>query len=136
MVEPRDRLTPLGSAVIWLSPPEAAAAFDRIRPCFDASRYGLSKTAFDPPVERVDVDDTAGVVRAWLEVRVGRGPDLILVAYTRDEVCEVPARLFLDHWQSHFCPADDEIAVMPRYGGWILCYFHGDQFEFGRGSPA
>jgi hypothetical protein len=136
METPQARLADLGTAVVWLDPVEAAIVFDRIRPCFDESRYGLSKTSFDPPVERVDVDAPADEVRTWLEARIGRGPELVLVAYTREDVCEVPARLFLSNWASHFCPPDDEIAVLPRYGGWILCYFRGDQFEFGRSDPA
>jgi hypothetical protein len=118
-----------------LDGPAALAAFRRIRPCWDESRYGLSKTAF-AIVERLDVDVPAAESRAWLEARIGRDPELILVAYSSDEVCEVPARLFLEHWQSHFCPPDDEVAVLPLRGGWVLCYFHGDQFEFARGGPA
>ncbi|QEL19958.1 ubiquitin family protein [Limnoglobus roseus] len=131
-----DRLAALQVPVVWLGPGEAAAAFDRIRVCFDDRRYGLSKTAFTPPVERVDVDAPPEVLRAWLGERVGGGEESVLVAYSRDEVCKVSVGTFVDLWHSHFCPPDDEIAILPPNGGWILCYFHGDQFEFGRGSPA
>jgi hypothetical protein len=131
----RDKLAPLEPPVSWLGETDAFAAFRRVWLCFDESRHGLSKSGFDQ-IDRLDVDAPSAVSREWLAERIGRGSELVLVVYMRDEVCEVPVRLFLDHWQTHFCPAGDDIAVLPPQRGWILCYFHEDQFEFVRGGPA
>jgi hypothetical protein len=131
----RERLAGLVPAESWLGEADAVAALCRVRMCFDDLRYGLSKSAFGR-VDRLNVAAPPAESRAWLEERVGRGPEVVRVVYTRDEVCEVPAQVFLDNWQTHFCPPDDEIAVLPPQGGWILCYFHEEQFEFARGGPA
>ena len=66
------------------------------------------------------MDVPAAESQLWLAERIGRGTQSVLAVYTQDEVCEVPARLFMDHWQSHFCPAGHDVAVLHPRGGWVL----------------
>ncbi len=129
----QSEMAEFGPEVVPLADAEALIVFRCASDCSSQTRYGLNEVVF-AQIERLDVNDPGPEARQWLAERVGEG-ELSLV-FAKDEVFQVPASLFLDHWQDMLCPSRDDAIILPVGRGWALFYCHEDEFEFARGGPS
>jgi len=111
----------------WLPESDARAVYDRVAPLLSRDHSGLEATAVRD-LQRVPADAAAF---DWLSSRIPRDEPLLLVFGAR-EVCRVPASAFHAHWQDLFCPSRDDVVIISESGGWVLFYYHEDQFEYGQ----
>ena len=110
----------------WLSESDARVVYDRVAPLMSRDHYGL-EAATVRDLQRIPADASAP---EWLSSRVPRDESLLLIFGSR-EVCRIPASAFHDHWHDLFCPSRDDVVIISERGGWILFYYHEDEFEFG-----
>jgi len=122
-------LAAFGPEVLPLNDVDALAAYRLSEHFSSRTRYGLNETVFQH-IERLDVEEPNQNSRQWLAERLGE--DELLLTFAKDEVFQVPASFFLDHWQDMFCPSRDDVVILPIGGGWALFYCHEDEFEFAR----
>jgi hypothetical protein len=125
----RAEMVAFGIDVVPLNRSDATAAYDRATQLCSPNRYGLDETKITG-IECLDVKVQEAEVRAWLAERVGEGE--LLVVYSQDHVFRVPVPLFLDSWQDMFGPSRDDVVIVPISGGWVLFYWHEDEFEYAR----
>ncbi len=125
----RDQYEHFGDSIRWLSPDNAANAYESQIGQSSTNRYGLN----DASVTQIEQCDAAGdsdLVDQWLADRCA-GTELRII-FGLDSVFDTSVEFILTHWRDVLCPGRDDALILSLDHNWLVFYCHEDEFEFGR----
>jgi hypothetical protein len=125
----KKELNRMGNSLSWLPKEEAAAVYARASASTSETRHGLNEEAW-PIRERWDVEkisEEEAVAKLSEHIR----SEEFFVVFGREDVCRIARAVFISHWRDMFCPARDDVVLIPESDEWCVFYCHEDEFEAG-----
>jgi hypothetical protein len=142
-VSAEDIVALTGFPLLWRWTQEAHAMFEpddlaAIRPIRSTAAAVICDGIVSNPVvpgrleDRIVMGDDGDpmVVRKWLDDRVSRGEDEVLLVWTRETAAIVTRRLFIDRWSDFWYPCSDDLTVIGNVGAWRIEMYHDGTFDF------
>ena len=78
---------------------------------------------------------SADDVAKWLK-SLPVSNDAILVSWDPETAVRVAWPLFIFRWDDFCYPSSDDATIVPLDGGWLMSYFHWEEFRWGKTNAA
>jgi len=83
-------------------------------------------------VQELSHAHTSAITRQWLSERIFNENTKIIVSWDQETCVVVQAEVFCEYWDDFCYEGSDDVTMIPLCGDWVMCYSHGDDFQFGR----
>ena len=88
--------------------------------------FDIITRLFEHPVR---IDTRSADVVAWLTERIPAGVPIV-VSWNCDVAVLTDSDLFIAHWDDFCYPSSDDVSVFPLDAGWVLHFWHEEQFLY------